>query len=141
MRNRSKVLRSLPLLAAVLLSGSSLFASPGGSRYNTSRYAGHPPRYASHSYRQARPRHSGYSVRRNHSRTWSPGHYVSRPHQVWVPGYSHQVWRPAHYETRYNHGGFAFQFQLSAGFYETVQAPGHYKASSQRVWVAGFWSN
>ncbi len=146
MKKRSKFLSALPLVLALGLLSSSAAANSSysnrraprtNSRYSASYGSGFGSKYNS-GYCAPRPRYSGY---RAPKRVWVPGHYELREHQVWFPGNSQEVWRPARFETRFRACGTAFQFQISAGYYETVFTPGRYETRTKRVWCAGRWSH
>ncbi len=82
----------------------------------------------------------GYGRHGAPRRVWVAGHWSLREHNVWVAGRTERCWRPARFETRFDACGLAYRIQVHAGYYETVQHPGGWERRTQRVWVAGCWS-
>jgi len=67
------------------------------------------------------------------------GHWETVVERVWVPGSCERVWIAPVYETRYDSCGRAFQVCVRAGFWDTIQHPGHYEDHSRQVWRAAGW--
>ncbi len=135
---------ALPLLATLTLFSGSASATPGSGSLQFS-LGSHRARagYGS-THCSTRPRNTRfgrYTRRQSPRRAWIPGRYEFRPSKVWVPGTSRQVWCPPVFETRLDHCGVAFRFQVSVGYYRTVTTPGYYETRRQRVWCAGDWSH
>lgn len=54
--------------------------------------------------------------------------------RVWVPGTCDRVWVEPVFVTRYDACGRPYQACARAGYWNTVQRPGHYEERTQRVW-------
>lgn len=68
------------------------------------------------------------------------GHWETVVERVWVPGSCERVWIAPVHETRYDSCGRAYQVCVRAGFWDTIQHPGHYEDHSRQVWRAAGWS-
>ncbi|MFT5291755.1 MAG: hypothetical protein ACI8QS_001802 [Planctomycetota bacterium] len=68
---------------------------------------------------------------------WVAGHYESRNHQVFVPGFGENVWIDAIYRNGLDHCGQPTRYLVQVGHWEFIQHPGHYETRSQRVWIPG----
>ncbi len=72
-------------------------------------------------------------------RVWTPGHYECRDDRVWVPGVCRRVWVAPVYEWRTDYRGCKFQWLVRDGYWDSVEAPGHYETRRVQVWVEGCW--
>lgn len=62
------------------------------------------------------------------------GRWETVVERVWVPGACERVWVEPVYATRYDPCGRAYQVCVRAGYWNTIQHPGHYEERSHRVW-------
>jgi hypothetical protein len=62
------------------------------------------------------------------------GHWETVVERVWVPGCPEQVWVQPLYETRYDPCGHPIQVCVRAGYWTTVQRPGHWEDRPRQVW-------
>lgn len=69
------------------------------------------------------------------------GHWETIVERVWVPGACERVWVAPHYETRWDPCGRPIQVCVRAGYWDTVQHPGHYEDRSTRVWREAGWKH
>ncbi|MCC6406862.1 MAG: hypothetical protein IT453_06835 [Planctomycetes bacterium] len=74
-------------------------------------------------------------------RVWVPGHYETREERVWVAGECRRVWVEPVYGWRTDYRGCRSRVQLRAGYWETIEEPGHYETRRVQVWVEGYWTS
>ncbi|MEQ1895345.1 MAG: hypothetical protein ABL998_22630 [Planctomycetota bacterium] len=74
-------------------------------------------------------------------RTWVPGHSETRCAQVWVPAACERVWIEPVFELRVDACGNRVRVQLCAGYWTTIQHPGHYETREQQVWIPGHYAS
>ena len=67
------------------------------------------------------------------------GHWETIVERVWVPGPCEQVWVAPIYETRYDPCGRRIQVCVRAGYWDTIQRPGHYEERTRQVWREASW--
>lgn len=67
------------------------------------------------------------------------GHWETIVERVWIPGSCDRVWIAPIHETRYDSCGRAYQVCVRAGYWDTIQRPGHYEDRSRQVWRAAGW--
>jgi len=72
------------------------------------------------------------------SRVWIPGHYETVWQRVFVPGQFQRVWVEPVYEWRIGTCGVRYVC-VRAGYWRTVQLPGHYENQRVRVYRDGQW--
>ncbi len=67
------------------------------------------------------------------------GHWETVVERVWVPGSAQQVWIEPVYQTRYDSCGRPYQVCVRAGYWTTVQSPGHWEERQRQVWRHSAW--
>ncbi|MBL8860709.1 MAG: hypothetical protein JNK02_01755 [Planctomycetes bacterium] len=65
------------------------------------------------------------------------GRWETVVERVWVPGRTERVWVAPVYETRYDACGRPIQVCVRAGWWSTVQHPGHWEERRTKVWRNG----
>lgn len=90
-----------------------------------------------------RERMGRYAPRRQYGSrlTWVSGHYENVERRVWVPGACRREWVAPVYESRCGYDGRPRQVLVRAGYWTTIQEPGHYVTRCEQVWVPGCWTN
>ena len=110
------------LLSSLLVGALLVIAAPDAAaqRIATSHYGG--------------TRRGGYVS----SRIWLPGHYEMVRESVWIPGPCQRVWVEPVYEWRLGRCGFEYVC-VRAGYWYSVQLPGHHEDRCRQVWRPGRW--
>jgi hypothetical protein len=85
----------------------------------------------------------GYRRRDNHGHSakcckYVAGRFQTQTKRVWVQGACRQVWVPPVYDTYCDLFGNSRSRLIQAGYYQTIQEPGHYENQCVRVWVEGY---
>lgn len=86
-------------------------------------------------------RHGERSECRPAYRVWVPGHYESREERVWVPGECRRVWVEPIFEWRRDYRGCRQRVLVRAGYWRSIEEPGHYETRRFQVWVEGYWTS
>lgn len=81
----------------------------------------------------------GFTVPLEPRRCYVPAHYETVAEQVWVEGASREVWVPPVYQSCTDPCGNTTRMLVRAGYWQTVQNPGHYETRYVRVWVPGYY--
>ncbi len=67
------------------------------------------------------------------------GHWETVNDRVWIAGACEQVWIQPVYETRWDSCGRPYQVCVRAGYWSTVQHPGHWEERPRQVWRNAGW--
>lgn len=74
-------------------------------------------------------------------RVWVPGHYECREERVWIAGECRRVWVEPIYAWRSDYRGCRQRIVVRAGYWETIQEPGHHETRKFQVWIEGHWTS
>jgi len=72
-------------------------------------------------------------------RVWVPVRYEIVRRQVYIPGTTERVWRPARYGTRYDNCGYSYRVLVSRGYWDVIRTPGRYVWRAERVRRGGYY--
>ncbi len=119
---------ALPLLAADAQAGGGL--SIGFSKHGRHGSVGVQIGFPGRGYDDCAPRPPQYG-----------GHWETVCERVWINGTCEQVYVQPIYETRWDACGRPYQVCVRAGYWNTVQHPGHWEERSRQVWRQAGWSH
>ncbi len=72
-------------------------------------------------------------------RRWIPPRCETVTERVWVPGRCERIWVPPVYRDICDPWGRHQRVLASAGYWRTIQHPGHYEGRTRQVTVPGRW--